>query len=247
MNADLEKLQESNKTELERRGSIFNIGAPATEAVTIRDQIAVGFGDGTVRFFQSGSDPKTVKAHKGVVLSMTNYEDHVLTGGDDGRFLKISSDGNIVGVSYNKTWVMDVNNNYRVMKTGEIPLVKSGISKVLEHSNPNFDDHKKDNLKLLTIGSAVGSTNSIVMIEKDKFLNMNVATSENYTVDKIAKIALKACDVENMKIKYDKEMPNGQLRKDIDITKLKQNFPEHNPISLFDGIKEIFEKKYQNG
>ena len=68
MNADLEKLQESNKTELERRGSIFNIGAPATEAVTIHNQIAVGFGDGTVRFFQSGSDPKTVKAHKGCLL-----------------------------------------------------------------------------------------------------------------------------------------------------------------------------------
>ncbi len=82
----------------------------------------------------------------------------------------LSSDGKIVGISYNKTWVMDVNNNYRVMKTGEIPLVKSGISKILEHSNPNFDDHKKDNLKLLTIGSAVGSTNSIVMIEKDKIL-----------------------------------------------------------------------------
>jgi hypothetical protein len=82
----------------------------------------------------------------------------------------LSSDGNIVGISYNKTWVMDVNNNYRVMKTGEIPLVKSGISKVLEHSNPNFDDHKKDNLKLLTIGSAVGYTNSVVMIEKDKIL-----------------------------------------------------------------------------
>ena len=59
MNADLETLQESNKSELERRGSIFNIGAPATEAVTIRDHIVVGFGDGSVRFFQSGSDPKT--------------------------------------------------------------------------------------------------------------------------------------------------------------------------------------------
>jgi len=82
----------------------------------------------------------------------------------------LSSDGNIVGISYNKTWVMDVNNNYRVSKTGEIPLVKNGISKILEHSNPNFDDHKKDNLKLLTIGSAVGSTNSVVMIEKDKVL-----------------------------------------------------------------------------
>ena len=82
----------------------------------------------------------------------------------------LTSDGNIVGISYNKTWIMDVNNNYRVFKTGEIPLVKSGISKVLEHSNPNFDDHKKKHLKLLTIGSAVGDTNSVVMIEKDKIL-----------------------------------------------------------------------------
>ncbi len=82
----------------------------------------------------------------------------------------LSSDGNIVGISYNKIWVMDVNNNYRVSKTEEIPLVKSGISKVLEHSDPNFDDHKKDHLKLLTIGSAVGSTSSVVMIEKDKVL-----------------------------------------------------------------------------
>ena len=82
----------------------------------------------------------------------------------------LASDGNIVGISYNKTWVLDVNNNYRVMKTGEIPLVKSGISKVLEHSNPNFDHENIDHLKLLTIGSPVGSTNSVVMIEKDKVL-----------------------------------------------------------------------------
>ncbi len=82
----------------------------------------------------------------------------------------LASDGNIVGISYNKTWVMDVNNNYRVSKTGEIPLVKSGIAKTLEHSNPNFSDDKKDHLKLLTIGSAVGSTNSVVMLEKDKIL-----------------------------------------------------------------------------
>ena len=82
----------------------------------------------------------------------------------------LASDGNIVGISYNKTWVMDVNNNYRVSKTGEIPLVKSGIAKTMEHSNPNFGDDKKDHLKLLTIGSAVGSTNSVVMLEKDKIL-----------------------------------------------------------------------------
>ena len=60
----------------------------------------------------------------------------------------LASDGNIIGISYNKTWVMDLSNGYRVLKTGEIPLVKSGISKVLEHSNPNSNDHKKDHLKV---------------------------------------------------------------------------------------------------
>tara|TARA_B100001175_G_scaffold166939_1_gene141525 strand:+ start:329 stop:1366 length:1038 start_codon:yes stop_codon:yes gene_type:complete len=106
MNADLEKLQESNKTELERRGSIINTGAPVTEAITIRDHIAVGFGDGTVRFFQSGSDPKVVKAHKGVVFSMARNGDHVLTGGEDGRFLKISSEGDIDEIAnFGSRWV----------------------------------------------------------------------------------------------------------------------------------------------
>ena len=83
----------------------------------------------------------------------------------------LSSDGNIVGISYNKTWVMDLNNDNRVSKTGEIPLAKSGIPKVLEPVNSKSDhDHDKQNLKLLTIGSPVGSQNSVVMFEKDKVL-----------------------------------------------------------------------------
>ncbi len=82
----------------------------------------------------------------------------------------LASDGNIVGISYNKIWVMDLNNNYRVLKTGEIPLVKGGISNILEHSNPNIKDDKKDHLKILTMGSPVGTTNSVVMIERDKIL-----------------------------------------------------------------------------
>ncbi len=82
----------------------------------------------------------------------------------------LASDGNIVGISYNKIWVMDVNNDYRVIKTGEIPLVKTGISNIVEHSNPNFKNDKKEHLKLLTVGSAVGSTSSAIMIDKDKVL-----------------------------------------------------------------------------
>ena len=81
----------------------------------------------------------------------------------------LASDGNIVGISYNKIWVMDKSDGYRVKKTGEIPLVKGGISKIMEHKNPNDGNHDQK-LQLLTIGSAVGSTNSAVMIEKDKVI-----------------------------------------------------------------------------
>ena len=83
------------------------------------------------------------------------------------------------------------------------------------------------------------------MIEKDKFLNMNIATSENFTVDKIARIALKACNQENMQIKYDKNMPNGQLRKDIDISIFKENFPNFNPITLLKELKKFLIEIYR--
>ncbi len=86
----------------------------------------------------------------------------------------LASDGNIVGISYNKIWVMDVENDHRVFKTDEIPLVESGISRISEHSNPNFNEHHDheniQKLKLLTIGSPVGSTNSALMIDKDKVI-----------------------------------------------------------------------------
>ena len=81
------------------------------------------------------------------------------------------------------------------------------------------------------------------MILTDKFYNMNIATEENYTVDRIAKIALRACDAENFQINYDKNKPNGQMRKDIEISKLKKYFPDFKPIKLEDGIKQIFNKR----
>ncbi len=81
----------------------------------------------------------------------------------------LASDGNIVGISYNKLWVMDGSNNYRIIKTGEIPLATGGISKILKHTNPNSKDHES-HLNLLTIGSAVGSTNSVIMIDKDQVI-----------------------------------------------------------------------------
>ena len=80
------------------------------------------------------------------------------------------------------------------------------------------------------------------MIDKDKYLNMNIATDENYTIDKIANIALKVCDAEHLEIKYNPNRPNGQMRKDIDTKIFEKNFPDIKLIKLSEGIKEIFEK-----
>ena len=80
------------------------------------------------------------------------------------------------------------------------------------------------------------------MIEDDKYLNMNIASDENYTIDTIAKIALKVCDAEHLEIKYNSSRPNGQIRKDIDTSIFKKNFQNIKLIRLSDGIKEIYEK-----
>ena len=82
-----------------------------------------------------------------------------------------------------------------------------------------------------------------MMIMNNKYHNMNIATEENYTVDGIAKIALRACDAEDISIIYDKNKPNGQMRKDIEISKLNKYFPKFLPIKLEEGIKEIYQKR----
>ena len=92
MKADQKKFQELNKTKFEQRGKEFEFGIPITNSVCLGNSIAVGFGDGTVRIFRSGKNSKTIKAHNGVVLCMAEDGNNILTGGDDGRFLKISID-----------------------------------------------------------------------------------------------------------------------------------------------------------
>ena len=81
------------------------------------------------------------------------------------------------------------------------------------------------------------------VIEKDISESFNVATEENYTVQKIAEIALEACDAKDLKIEFDKTKPNGQLRKDIEISKMKKLLPDFKPILLKDGIKKIYKNK----
>ena len=89
-------------TELERRGHKLKLGVPVT-CSALPDDFAVGMGDGSVRFFRPGLPPTTIKVHENVILSMVADGNDVLTGGDDGRFVRVSLAGKIEEISNFKT------------------------------------------------------------------------------------------------------------------------------------------------
>lgn len=96
------------ETKLERQGLTLDTGAPVTAALAVGAGVAAGFGDGVVRFFRPDAPPITVEAHRGAVLCLAaeGPSGAVLTGGDDGRFLRVSPDGTIEEIaSFGTRWV----------------------------------------------------------------------------------------------------------------------------------------------
>ena len=96
------------ETQLERQGLALDTGAPVTAALSLGAGVAAGFGDGVIRFFRPDEPPVIVGAHGGPVLSLAADpgSDGVLTGGDDGRFLRVSPDGGIEEIaSFGTRWV----------------------------------------------------------------------------------------------------------------------------------------------
>ena len=72
-------------------------------AVSVSDGIAVCLEMASPFF--SSMHAYTVKAHL-VVLCVAAHEDHIITGGDDGRFLQISFDGKVKEIAnFNSKWV----------------------------------------------------------------------------------------------------------------------------------------------
>ena len=97
-----------DETQLERQGLKFDSGAPVTAAVSVGTGVAASFGDGVVRFFNPGEPPIAIEAHRGAVLCIAaeGVSGSVLTGGDDGRFLRVSPDGSIKEIAtFGTRWV----------------------------------------------------------------------------------------------------------------------------------------------
>lgn len=78
-----------------------------------------------------------------------------------------------------------------------------------------------------------------IIIDRDITESFNLATEENISIDEIAKIAIKTTN-SPLEIKYDTSKPNGQYRKDLDITKFRELIPDYNFIKLEDGIKNHY-------
>jgi len=71
--------------------------------------------------------------------------------------------------------------------------------------------------------------------------SFNVATDENYSIEEIAKLALKATDSEHIQIIFDTSKPDGQYRKDVSIDKMKQTMSDFQATRLIDGLKMSYD------
>ncbi|MCY4288748.1 MAG: WD40 repeat domain-containing protein [Aestuariivita sp.] len=94
------------ETELEKRALTIETGVPLTGAVTVGEVVAATFGDGSIRFFRPNEEIISTQAHNGAVLCVVADACGVLTGGDDGRFLRIFPDGKIEEIAtFGSRWV----------------------------------------------------------------------------------------------------------------------------------------------
>jgi GDP-L-fucose synthase len=78
-------------------------------------------------------------------------------------------------------------------------------------------------------------------IEEGIYENFNVSTEENLSINDMAEIALESCDAKHLKIVYDSEKPDGQYRKDVSNSRMKEIIPELKVTNLSDGIKKTYE------
>ena len=82
-------------------------------------------------------------------------------------------------------------------------------------------------------------------IEYDLKNSFNVAPSWNLSIDEIAKVALKACGLDDIGIVYNASKPNGQHRKDVDINIMNNLMNSFSFTDLDVGIKRIYDHYYK--
>ena len=77
------------------------------------------------------------------------------------------------------------------------------------------------------------------VLDEDVYESFNVANDENYSIDEIAKIVIKASGAQ-LDVVYDNTKPDGQYRKDVSNDKLRSIFPDFKPTPLLKGAAKVF-------
>lgn len=80
------------------------------------------------------------------------------------------------------------------------------------------------------------------VIDNDIYESMNVATDDILSIDEMARIALIACEAENLEIVYNDKYPDGQYRKDVYVGKLKAFIPDFQPTMFYKGVRDTYLK-----
>ena len=95
------------QTVIETEGQAFDTGAPVTAVATLGETVVTAHGDGSIRMFAADAAPREITAHRGVILAMAaSGADSVITGGDDGRLLRISQGGSVEEIAdFGRGWV----------------------------------------------------------------------------------------------------------------------------------------------
>lgn len=70
--------------------------------------------------------------------------------------------------------------------------------------------------------------------------SFNVAPAINITIKEYAERALRTLNLENIQIKFDSSLPNGQFRKDVCDKKFRKYFKDYQFISLSKGFRELY-------
>ena len=78
-----------------------------------------------------------------------------------------------------------------------------------------------------------------LVIERNITQSFNVAPKQAVSIKEIAEIAIKATN-SNLDINFDSDMPNGQMRKDLDVRKMMSLISNYECISLEEGIKSFY-------
>lgn len=137
---DPSRLGGSQPTQIERLAQHADIEAVPVDAVALGETIALACGDGRLRLFAPDGKMTAYAAHRGAILSMAaiSGEDAVLTGGDDGRFLRVQTDGTVTELAdHPRRWVDHV-------AAGKGGLVACSVGRVAYLHTPDGQFHTFD-------------------------------------------------------------------------------------------------------